>query len=120
MDRKLLSEVLKRIEGVTGIEPLLVFAVAAFNLAIMARCIRTDQLVPYAQFGSGILKQCGQIALAVRKTVGKFEPIVRLDTLHLYAPAGIPLDQPLQEISGRVGGLPVSYTHLTLPTTSRV
>ena len=68
MDRKLLSEVLKRIEGVTGIEPLLVFAVAAFNLAIMARCIRTDQLVPYAQFGSGILKQCGQIALAVRKT----------------------------------------------------
>ena len=48
MDRKLLSEVLKRIEGVTGIEPLLVFAVAAFNLAIMARCIRTDELVPYA------------------------------------------------------------------------
>ena len=37
VDRKLLSEVLKRIEGVTGIEPLLVFAVAAFNLAIMAR-----------------------------------------------------------------------------------
>ena len=48
VDRKLLSEVLKRIEGVTGIEPLLVFAVAAFNLAIMARCIRTDELVPYA------------------------------------------------------------------------
>ena len=105
VDRKLLSEVLKRIEGVTGIEPLLVFAVAAFNLAIMARSVGTDELVTDTQLSGGILKQCGNLSFTVGETVGELKAVVRLNALDPYAPAGIPLDQPLQEISGRVGGL---------------
>ena len=62
VDRKLLSEVLKRIEGVTGIEPLLVFAVAAFYFAVVAWCVRPDELMAYAEFlGSGF-KERGDIS----------------------------------------------------------
>ena len=85
MSGKLFFKVLKRIERMAGIEPFLILTVAALDLAVVSRCIGTNQLVANAQLGGGFLKQRGQIALAVRKTVGKLEPVVRLDTLHLLS-----------------------------------
>ena len=105
MSGKLFFKVFKRIERMAGIEPFLILTVAALDLAVVSRCIRTNQLVANAQLGGGFLKQRGQIALAVRKTVGKLEPVVRLDALHLYASAGVPRPQPAQEVRRGIGGL---------------
>ena len=54
-----------------GIEPLLVLAVAALNLAVVAGRVRTDELVEDAQLGGGFLKQRRQVPLTARKPVGK-------------------------------------------------
>ena len=105
MDRKLLCEIVQRIECVAGIEALLVLAVAALNLAVVPRCIRTDQLMPDAQFSSSFFKQRRQIALAVGKAVGKLKTIVRLNAFHLDPTARIPRGQSAKEISRRIGGL---------------
>ena len=80
-----------------GIEAFLILAVAALHLAVVARRVGPDQLVPDAQLGGSFLEQCGQIALAVGETVGELEAVVRLDTLHFYAPA--------QEVRRGIGGL---------------
>ena len=63
---KLFFKVFKRIERMAGIEPFLILTVAALDLAVVSRCIGTNQLVANAQLGGGFLKQRGQIALAVR------------------------------------------------------
>ena len=80
-----------------GIEAFLILAVAALHLAVVARRVGPDQLVTDAQLGGGFLKQRGQIALTVGEAVGKLETVVRLDTLHFYAPA--------QEVRRGIGGL---------------
>ena len=54
-----------------GIKPFLILTVAALDLAVVSRRIGTNQLVANAQLGGGFLKQRGQIALAIRKTVGR-------------------------------------------------
>ena len=88
-----------------GIEAFLILAVAALHLAVVARRVGPDQLVPDAQLGGSFLEQCGQIALAVGETVGELEAVVRLDTLHFYAPAGVPRPQLAQEVRRGIGGL---------------
>ncbi len=47
---KLLFEVIKRIELVASIEVFVIFPVAPFNLAIVPRRIRLNELVPDAEF----------------------------------------------------------------------
>ena len=105
MDRKLLCEIVQRIECVAGIEAFLVLTVAALHLTVVPRGIRANQLMPDAQLSSRPLKQCRQLALTVGKTVGELEAIVRLDTLHLDPAACIPRGQSAKEISRRIGGL---------------
>ena len=56
MDGELLLEVIQRIERMTGIEPLLILAVAALDLSVVARCVRTDQFMPDIQFGGRFFK----------------------------------------------------------------
>ena len=90
VDRKLLCEIVQRIECVARVEAFLVLSVAALDLTIMARGIRANQLMPDAQHNSRPLKQSRQLALTARKSVGKLGTVVRLDTLHLYASAGVP------------------------------
>ena len=51
VDSELLCKVVQRIERMAGIEALLVLAVAALNLAVVPRRIRTDQLMPDTQLG---------------------------------------------------------------------
>ena len=66
--------------------------------------------MPDPQFPGSFLEQGGQITLAVGKAVGELKPVVRLDTFHPDAPAGIPLGQLFEEVGGgvrtrfRVGG----------------
>ena len=50
MKSELVGEVLERIERVTRIESLLIFAVAAFYLAVVSWRIRPDELMAYTQF----------------------------------------------------------------------
>ena len=64
---------------------------------LLARRVGPDQLVTDAQLGGSFLEQGGQIALTVGEAVGKLETVVRLDTLHFYAPA--------QEVRRGIGGL---------------
>lgn len=88
-----------------GIKPFLILTVAALDFTIMPRRVRTDQLVPDAQFSSSFLKQRWNIAPAVGETVGKLKAIVRLDTLNFNSMPGIPFDQLFQEIRGGIGRL---------------
>lgn len=90
MDRKLLCEIVQRIECVAGIEALLVLAVAALHLTVVPRGIRANQLMPDAQLSSRPLKQRRQLALPAGEAVGKLGTVVRLDTLHLDPAACIP------------------------------
>ena len=105
MDSELFCEVVQGIERVAGVEPFLVLAVAAFHLAVVARCIRTNELMPDAKFGSRLFKQRRQVTPAVGETIGELKAVVRLDTFHLYAPAGVPRPQPPQEVRRGVGRL---------------
>ena len=54
-----------------GIEAFPVLAMAALDFAVMARGMRTNGLVPNAQLGSSLFKQCWQITFAAGETVGK-------------------------------------------------
>ena len=88
-----------------GIEAFLILTMAALHLAVVARRVGPDQLVTDAQLGGSFLEQCGQIALAVGEAVGELEAVFRLDTLHFYAPAGVPRPQLAQEVRRGIGGL---------------
>ena len=105
MDCELLCKVIQGIEAVTGIKPFLIFPVSVLHFAVVTWRIGTDELVEDAELGGGSLKQGGQIPLTVGEAVGEFKTVVRLDALHPYAPACIPLLQLFQEVGGGVGTL---------------
>ena len=88
-----------------GIEAFLILTVAALHLAVVARRVGPDQLVTDAKLSGGFLEQRGQIALTVGEAVGELEAVVRLDTLHFYASAGVPRPQLAQEVRRGIGGL---------------
>ena len=46
MDGKLLCKVIQGIERVARVEVFLILAVAALDLSVVARCVRTDQFMP--------------------------------------------------------------------------
>ena len=92
VERKLLGEVIQREEGVTGIKALLVLSMASFHLAVVARRVRTDELMTDTKLSSSFLKQGRDLSLTVGETVGKLKAVVRLDALHTDAPACIPSD----------------------------
>ena len=75
MDSKLFCEIIQRIESVTGIESLLVLAVAALDLAVVPRRIGADQLMPDAQLGSRLFKQRRQIALLLENRLVNSKPL---------------------------------------------
>lgn len=105
VDSKLLCKVLERIERAARVEPLLILTVASLHLAVVPRRVRANEFMPDAQFSSRPLKQRRHIALATRKTVGKLGTVVRLDTFHLYASAGVLCSQLPQEVRRGISGL---------------
>ena len=44
-ERELLGEVIEGVETMTGVKALLVLPVASLDLAVVARCVGTDELV---------------------------------------------------------------------------
>lgn len=66
------------------VEALLVLPMAAFSLAIVARCIGTDQYVSDAKSGRCQFQAYRQIPFAFGETVGKFRAIVRLYTFDCH------------------------------------
>ena len=105
MDSELLGEVIEGVETVTGVKALLVLPVASLDLAVVARCGGTDELVADPQLGGCGLKQGRQLPLAVGEAVGKLKSIVSLDAFHADSSARIPLEQLFQEIGGGIGGM---------------
>ena len=105
MDGELSSKIGERKETVGVVEAALILAVAAFDLAVVARGIRTDELVADAQIGGGVLKQGVQVALRVGETVGKLKAVVSLDTLYLDTAASEPSDSFTQEVCRGEGAL---------------
>ena len=79
-DSKLFGKVIEGIEGVAGVELLIVFSVAAFYLAVVARCEGFDFLVPDTEFSQCFLKECQGFVLTVSHFICKFKPIISLDT----------------------------------------
>ena len=58
MGFQLLVKVITGIKLVAGVELVVIFTVAAFDLAIVPRSIWFNKLMPYTELGSGSLKQC--------------------------------------------------------------
>ena len=69
----------------SGIKVFVVFAVASLHLAIMARRVRTNELMPDATLFERTLKQREIIGLRAAKTLGELKAIVRLDALRFNA-----------------------------------
>ena len=69
MDGKLLCKVIQGIERVARVEAFLILAVAALDLSVVARCVRTDQFMPDIQFGGRFFKQRRQITLAALRII---------------------------------------------------
>ena len=105
MDGKLLFEVIQSVTCMAAVKAFLVLTVAVLHFAVVPWCVWADQLMPDPQLSGHSLKQGRKIPPAVGETIGEFKPIIGLYALHPDAPAGIPLKQPFQEISRRVGRL---------------
>ena len=100
---QLLAEILKGIEPVGGIEPLVVFPVAALHFPIVPWRKRADQLVPDPQLFQTHLKNGRLIRTAIRgKTFCKLLSVVRLHALY---GARKSFYQVLQKEHGGVGAV---------------
>lgn len=98
---KLLRKVLKRIEGMSGIEALVILPVAPLYLAVMSWRIRPDQFVADAVAFQMHLKKSRSVA-ACGKAVGELRTIVRLDT---FDRAGEGFHKVLKKHGGGIGAL---------------
>lgn len=92
MDIELFGKV---IEAVAGIEVFLGLLWLRSTLPLWR--VQADEFVSDAQFGVGNIKERRKFPLAIGKTVGELETVIRLDAFHPDAPAGIPLEQLFSE-----------------------
>ena len=82
------TKVGEREESADSVEAFLVLAVTSFYLAIVARCVRADQLVTNAKLCRGCLEQSRNVPLAAGEAVCELQAVVRLYTFDLHAFAG--------------------------------
>ena len=98
------TKVVEGIERVLVVKAFLVFAVAAFHLAIVTRRIRPDKLVADPQ-----LLQCrfkkSWLVPGCRKPVGKLQTIIGLNALYRNSLPGKFQNNLLEKICGRIGAL---------------
>ena len=79
---QLLLEVGKRVKAVTGIKAFLIFAMAALDLAVVARSVGPDELVADIHGQGSALKE-GELSDQRRaKAVGKLGAVVGLNALN--------------------------------------
>lgn len=105
MSGELYSKVVEGEEGVGIVETFLVFPVAAFDLAVMARGIRANELVADAQRESGGFKERREKAIGIGEAVGELKAVVSLNTFNADPAPGEPSDCLPEEVSGGEGGL---------------
>ena len=105
MDSELPGEVIQGIKAMAGVKAFLVLPVAALHLAVVTRCIGTNQLVANARAGGSFLKQRGTILFARKEAVGELRAVICLGALDVDALERVPLDQLVQKIGGGIGGL---------------
>ena len=87
------------------VETFLVFAMAAFDLAVVAGRIGANELVADAQLFGSCFKERFAVALTVGETVGKLKTVVSLDAFH-FDSAPLESRNNLPEKVGRgIGGL---------------
>ena len=86
------TKVGERIEAVGIVKALLVFSVAALDLAIMAGRIGPNHLVADAQVGGSRLEERLAAAIHDGEAIGKLRAVVGLDAFDLNIAAGIPDD----------------------------
>lgn len=79
---KLFFEIIEGIEGMGGVEFLIVFAVAALHLAVMSGGIGPNELMANTQAGQLGLEDGRGITAFREKPFRKLRPIVRLDTFN--------------------------------------
>lgn len=95
----------------SSIKALIVLAVASFYLAIVPGGKRPEQLVPYPMFREPALKKSGFIRAAMgAETLGKFLPVVRLDT---FNGAWKGLNEMFQKQGGGIGTVLFKSLHKT-------
>lgn len=75
MDGKLLSEVVEGVKTVAGVKTLLVLPVVALHLAVVARCVGTDELVADASWTTVASKRVGRSCLPVKKRLVNSMPL---------------------------------------------
>ena len=80
-DGKLLAEIIEGIECMRGVEFLIVFSMAALDLAVMSGSVRTDQLVTDAELTKGSLKERLTLAAVRSQAVGKLHTVICLNAL---------------------------------------
>ena len=95
----------------SGIEPFIVFPMAAFHFSVMSGRIRPDQLVMDAVAFQMYLKEGGLISVG-SKAVGKLGPIVRLDALN---GKGKRFHQVFHEHGGGIGAVFLKGLHKPPP-----
>ena len=101
-DSKLFGEVIEGIEGMAGVELLIIFSVAAFYLTVVAWCKGFDFLVPDTEFSQCFLKECQRLILTVSHLICKFKPIICLNTLNSI---GEFFHYMFQKLCGGIGAL---------------
>lgn len=75
MDGKLLCKVIERKERVARVEAFLILAVAALDLSVVARCVRTDQFMTDIQFGGRFSNSVGKLRLLPEKRLVNSKPL---------------------------------------------
>lgn len=75
MDGKLLCKVIQGIEQAARVEAFLILAVAALDLAVVARRVRTDQFMPDIQFGGSFSNSVGKLRLLPEKRLVNSKPL---------------------------------------------
>ena len=81
-DCELFHIVIEGVEGVAGVELLVVFSMAALYFPVVPGCIWPDFLMSDVEFLQGHLKQCRLLFFAVSHFIGKFRAIISLDALN--------------------------------------
>ena len=76
------------IETADSVEAFLVLAVTSFYLAIVARCVRADQLVTNAKLCRGCLEQRRHVPPAAGEAIRELKAVVCLYALNFHAFAG--------------------------------
>jgi len=109
---ELFGEVLKRVKGMRGVEPFIVFSMTALDFSIMPGCEGTDLFVPYPIFGKALLKECQICHGGCIEAFREFRTVVSLYAFDRHRKH---FDQVFQKDSGRIRVMLIERFHIPPP-----